>query len=266
MLGSNCLENKVFISVVSHGHGEMIEELDCLKKLSNFFQVVIKNNRKDDALLSYVREESIVVLDEDYYQGFGYNNNVVYNYCSENLGMKSDDYFIILNPDLIVSAETVMELINNMTINSSQAATINLYKDDTLEVYDESVRHFPKFGDFLSSLFLGKNNTKIKKAMIHVPTAVDWCAGSFMAFKAETFKKIHGFDIGYFMYCEDIDLCYRLMKSNYKIVFYPSLIGVHKAQHKNRAIFSRHFLWHVKSAFRFLLVKNNLVTNRTNIY
>lgn len=259
-------EKKVFIAVVSHGHGVMIEELDCLSKLSKFFQVVVKNNKEDKVLLNYIHDQSIIILNEDYYQGFGYNNNVVYNYCQKKLGMKSDDYFIILNPDLSVSVDTIMELISNMVNNSIQVATINLYKDDDLVIYDESVRHFPKFSDFMSSLFLGKNNTKIKKSMIQVPTAVDWCAGSFMAFKTETFKKVNGFDIGYYMYCEDIDLCYRLMKKNYKIIFYPDLIGIHKAQHRNRAIFSRHFLWHVKSAFRFLMVKNNLVANRTNIY
>ncbi|EFB2411202.1 glycosyltransferase family 2 protein, partial [Escherichia coli] len=35
---------KIYISIVSHNHGELIKNLDCIKNLSQEFIVVIKNN------------------------------------------------------------------------------------------------------------------------------------------------------------------------------------------------------------------------------
>lgn len=256
---------KVFISIVSHGHGQMIRELNCIDSLSKKYNVIIKNNCKDDLLIEYKTEHSLLIIDQDYYQGFGYNNNVVYNYCIQNLGMQSEDYFIVLNPDLAVSVDTIEKLICRMKNDAVMVATINLFKDELLTDYDNSVRNFPRLSDFFSSLILGRNNTKLDKASIKKPIKIDWCAGSFIAFSCSAFKSIRGFDTGYFMYCEDIDLCYRLMAKDYNIIYYPDLIAIHKAQHRNRSILSKHFLWHVKSAIRFILAKHNLIKNKSNI-
>ncbi len=38
---------------------------------------------------------------------------------------------------------------------------------------------------------------------------MEWVAGSFIAFKSSSYRKVQGFDENYFMYCEDIDICYR---------------------------------------------------------
>ncbi|EFN9016669.1 glycosyltransferase family 2 protein, partial [Escherichia coli] len=33
----------------------------------------------------------------------------------------------------------------------------------------------------------------------------------------------------------------------------------------NRSFFSKHFIWHVKSVFRFMFAKNGLIRNKSNI-
>ena len=54
--------------------------------------------------------------------------------------------------------------------------------------------------------------------------AVDWAAGSFLLFKASLFRKLGGFDPGYFMYCEDIDICWRAQKLfNQQLLFNPNI-------------------------------------------
>jgi GT2 family glycosyltransferase len=56
---------------------------------------------------------------------------------------------------------------------------------------------------------------------------VDAVAGAFMLIKKDIYDKINGFDEDYFMYGEDLDLCFRIKKLGYKIYYYPETSIVH---------------------------------------
>ncbi|EBA4721521.1 glycosyltransferase family 2 protein, partial [Salmonella enterica] len=86
-----------------------------------------------------------------------------------------------------------------------------------------------------------------------------------LIFKAEFFSKLNGFNEKYFMYCEDIDICWRANKIyNTSVLYLPQYVGVHLAQFNNRKILSRHFLWHIKSIILFLMYKNGFLTINKN--
>ncbi|TYK64724.1 glycosyltransferase family 2 protein [Colwellia echini] len=245
----------IFISVVSHLHGELIEQLGCLAKLAERFKVVVKVNSEETYLLSYLKLHNINVIDTSYGLGFGHNNNIIYNYCEDKLGMNSNDYFIVFNPDVYVESEALAELVNKMFENNCQLAGANLFKNKELTIPDNSIRHFPTFLQFFKS-FLGLgNSTIIDKSKVLKPIEVDWASGSFLAFKASHYRLLGGFDQGYFMYCEDIDICFRSNKIGIPLTFYPDIKMLHLAKHANRALFSKHFYWHLCSVGRFLLTK-----------
>ncbi|EGR3506856.1 glycosyl transferase family 2, partial [Vibrio parahaemolyticus] len=75
----------------------------------------------------------------------------------------------------------------------------------------------------------------------------------FIAIKAIHYKKLNGFDENYFMYCEDIDLCYRSKQEGESVLYLPNISAIHFAAHNNRKLLSKHFYWHLKSVFRFLI-------------
>ena len=250
---------KVFISVVSHGHEKLILGLNCLEKLSqnDQFEVVIKNNTplKSDALNDLASKNNIHLLDESYGLGFGENNNYVFNWCCENLNLKSTDWFLVLNPDVLVDSASIVELVQAAQQSNIELATINLYKDHEHTVYDNCVRKFPTLVDFMSAYVgLGKK-TSLEKKKILKKQRVDWAAGSFLLFKSSLYHDLAGFDPNYFMYCEDIDICWRAQQLEGKsLVFYPEIKAIHFAEHANRTLFSKHFIWHVKSMIRYLLI------------
>ena len=255
----------IFISVVSHGHGKLIKKLACLSKLAEKYIVVVKINRKEQELVPYLEENNIKYIDEHYGIGFGHNNNVVYTYCKDHLSMKDDDYFLVFNPDVIADENSIDKLIKLMLIDNTQVAGVNLFKDDNYSIPDNSIRNFPSLTQFVKS-FLGMgNSTIINKELVKSPQKVDWAAGSFLAFKASHYFRLKGFDEGYFMYCEDIDICYRSKILGEPLTFYPQIKILHLAEHANRSIFSKHFIWHVKSVARFLLSKQGLTTTKSSI-
>ena len=244
--------SKIFISIVSHGHDDMIRESGILEQVKNYKDVflVVKNN-KIHSSLNENDSECIYFINEHFNRGFGDNNNIVFNFCKKDLNMKEEDYFIVLNPDVLIDLNKVIKLCDSMRQNNEKAATINLYKDDLKTVYDNSIRHFPKFKDFFLSYLGFKNKTIIEKSAINNKCIVDWAAGSFLAFRADHYARLGGFDESFFMYCEDIDICFRSKAEGVALVYYPTISAVHKAQHANRSLFSKHFVWHVKSIIKY---------------
>ncbi|RZR27433.1 glycosyltransferase family 2 protein, partial [Vibrio vulnificus] len=187
------------------------------------------------------------------------NNNRVFDYIRNKYECKDDDFFIVLNPDVDLKVDSVLNLIFDMKNDKSHMAGINLYKDKEFNEYDNSVRRFPGFLDFFSSILGFGNKTIIDKREIDSPKIVDWVAGSFIAFTCKHFNALRGFDEHYFMYCEDIDICFRSYLIGVPVIYYPHVKAIHLAQHANRSIFSKHFRWHVESATRFLFKKYKMM-------
>lgn len=56
---------------------------------------------------------------------------------------------------------------------------------------------------------------------------VDWIFGAFLLFRRHVLEEVGGFDEDYFMYGEDMDLCYRVRQRGYDVVYYPAAAIVH---------------------------------------
>jgi N-acetylglucosaminyl-diphospho-decaprenol L-rhamnosyltransferase len=56
---------------------------------------------------------------------------------------------------------------------------------------------------------------------------VDWVMGAFMVGRREVLATMGGFDEDYFLYAEDMDLCYRLRQRGYTVLFCPEVTVTH---------------------------------------
>jgi N-acetylglucosaminyl-diphospho-decaprenol L-rhamnosyltransferase len=59
------------------------------------------------------------------------------------------------------------------------------------------------------------------------PRQVDWLPGTAMLFRREWFLEIGGFDPGFFMYCEDVDLSRRARAREWTLAVAPDAVFVH---------------------------------------
>jgi GT2 family glycosyltransferase len=57
---------------------------------------------------------------------------------------------------------------------------------------------------------------------------VDWVSGSALMIRQKTVDEIGPLDGGFFMYCEDVDWCYRAKEAGWHVVYYPLVRVVHK--------------------------------------
>jgi len=79
-----------------------------------------------------------------------------------------------------------------------------------------------------------------------------WLSGACVLVRRTAFTELGGFDTGFFMYFEDVDLGYRLGKLGYRNVYEPSAQVVHTGAHSTTSDSARMAQAHHDSARRFL--------------
>lgn len=85
-----------------------------------------------------------------------------------------------------------------------------------------------------------------------VPREVDWLSGACLMVPMERFRSIGGFDEGYFMYFEDVDLGDRLRATGAHNVYVPGARVMHIGAHSTGSVSSRMLTEHHASAYRYL--------------
>jgi N-acetylglucosaminyl-diphospho-decaprenol L-rhamnosyltransferase len=244
----------VYISIVSHGNDEDIIKNSNLRKISSLdnVTVIIRDNLSSDKLKKYCENTCFQYNCSDAVLGFGANNNINFEVASK-LGMDKTDWFVLFNPDLDISAAMINKLSDTIGNSSCQLFAINLFFDANFSQMEYSLRKFPTFISFLNVL-KGKSFTEAyNKSTLTDGSVVDWAAGSFLVFKSELFERLNGFDEDYFMYFEDVDICYRANKTyNQHVIYLSEIKAVHEGGYQNRKLFSRHFRWYFYSLWRFL--------------
>jgi len=82
-----------------------------------------------------------------------------------------------------------------------------------------------------------------------------WLSGSCVLVRRSAFDAVGGFDTGFFMYFEDVDLGYRLGKAGYRNVYQPAATVTHTGAHSTRTNQAAMVAAHHDSARRFLRKK-----------
>ncbi len=85
------------------------------------------------------------------------------------------------------------------------------------------------------------------------PVAADWMLGGFLMLRREMLAELGGFDEGFRLYGEDIDLAYRAMQAGWERWYVPQAVvrHEHKAETDKRWL-TRRTLWHWAGVLRFV--------------
>lgn len=249
---------KVSVVVVSYNVRGFLENL--LGSLSRSLigvesEIIVVDNSSDDDTVEFVRKDfpEVKLIENRANVGFGKANN-------QGVRIASGEFLLVINPDAIVQEDTVKEMIHFMETHADAGAASCkvLNADGTLQ---KSCRRgfptpwvaFTKISG-LSSLFprsksFGRYNlTYLNPGEVH---EVDAIGGSFMFIPRKVFLDVGGFDEDYFMYGEDIDLCYKIKQAGYKVYYTPQTTVVHfKGESTRRSTINQTYeFYHAMNVF-----------------
>lgn len=248
----------IHVAIVSHGHEDLLiaSRLGGLGNGNDRLKIWIKDNKPSTRLKQYCQQQGVSYTDEQPGLGFGHNNNFLFKLIQNSIGFLPGDMFVVMNPDITIAPASIMELVEQMQLEQCQIATLNLYRDQALSESDANIRRFPDLRSLAWMSVMRSVSEPYDKNEMREACHVDWASGAFLAFDAAHYAALEGFDERYFMYFEDVDICYRSHRVLGKGVrYYPALKATHLAAHKNRNLISRHAFWFFRSFLKFLSLR-----------
>jgi GT2 family glycosyltransferase len=192
--------------------------------------IVVDNHSLLDDSVAMVRRDfpQIALIETGKNLGFSAGNNAGWRVARGR-------YVLFLNPDTVVHEGAFDYLIDWMDehpeVGASGPKLLNT--DGSLQA---SCRAFPSFGAGLfRNTLLGRlfpNNPWSRGYLMQdfqhsKEQRVDWLSGSALLVRREALEQIGGWDESYFMYCEDVDLCYRLKTKGWPRYYVPGATITH---------------------------------------
>ncbi len=222
------------IIIVNYNVKEFLQNLltSLFKAVTNISsEIIVVDNGSDDGSVELLREKfpQVTLIANNENLGFSKANNLA-------LKIAKGKFLLLLNPDTIVQEDTFEKLIK--FFNDHQDAGMTgckiLNPDGTLQLACR--RSFPgPWTSFCkvsglsalfpnSKLFARYNLTFMDENQSY---EVDAVSGSFMMVRREVFEKIGGLDEQFFMYGEDLDWCYRVQKTGWKVYYVHETTIIH---------------------------------------
>jgi GT2 family glycosyltransferase len=215
--------------------------------------LILIDNSPTDEIKRWITDSRIVYIHNPSNPGFGAAHNIAINSAKK---LRSR-YHLVLNPDVHFKSGTLEKIVEFMDLNSQVGNLMPkvFYPNGSIQYlckllpnpYDWIGRRFnpikkvvDRRNNFFELRFSGYDK------IMEVP----YLSGCFMFLNMEVIEKVGVFDENMFMYCEDTDLCRRIISKGYKCIYFPEadiFHGFEKGSYK-----SFNLTWiHIKSSIYY---------------
>ncbi|GAB3007885.1 hypothetical protein GCM10027051_05040 [Niabella terrae] len=168
--------------------------------------------------------------------------------CNQGLALARGRYILFLNPDTVLQPDSLRHSLQHLQADANIGALGVRMLDGKGRYLKESKRGNP---DALTAAYklcgltalFPRSPVWARYYLGHLPEAgvheVEVLCGAFMLMPRDLLLELQGFDESFFMYGEDIDLCYRVKQAGYKILYCGDTTILHyKGESTNKASFS----------------------------
>ncbi len=223
----------VSIVILSYNTSELLKK--CLESiylhLRGNFEVIVVDNASKDESVKMVKDtfKKVRLIENPHNSGFAGG-------CNLGAASAKGEHILFLNSDAEVKDDPLPILLQTFNDHDNVAVVGGI-----LENYNGSLQR--SFGDFytipniITLLFVGESG-ELKKYTDEKEMETDWVSGGFMMTDSAHFRSVKGFNESYFMYIEDMDLCYRLRKNGLKVFVNPDARIKHLGQGSSNKAFA----------------------------
>ncbi len=256
---------EVSIIIVSFNTRDVLRE--CLQSVAQESvglrtEVLLVDNHSSDGSPEMVEREfpHVTLIRSDINLGFGAANNVA-------LAKARGRYFVLLNSDAFFAPGALRRAIEHMDQTPQcgiggarlvgrdgapqpSARMFHSLAKDMLVLTGLSDR-YPK-----SRIFGSLDRTWADSLQA---ASVDWVPGAFSILRPEAIAKVGVFDPQFFLYYEEVDLCYRMIQAGYTVWYWPDVVVIHLGGESSRQLKTLAFaskaaqvvLWRMRSTLLY---------------
>ncbi len=218
-------------------------------------QIIVVDNDSGDNSIEFLRNRfpDVEYIGNKENLGFGKANN-------QAIKKAVGKYTLIINPDTLVSEDTFEVLTDHMNRNPECGACGCKILNPDGTFAPESRRSVPTIWTSITKV-LGLNSLFPKSKLfgryylgwLHEDEAsqIPVLSGSFMFWRTKLLKELEGFDERFFMYGEDIDLCYRIEETGFYIDYVPETSIIHYKGESTRKSDLRYIRIFNKALYQF---------------
>ncbi|MDH7487168.1 MAG: glycosyltransferase family 2 protein [Anaerolineae bacterium] len=193
-------------------------------------ETIVVDNASSDGSLEMLQAEFpwVRLIANERNVGFTRANN-------QGLALSRGRYVLFLNPDTEIVGDALPTMVRTMEARPTVGALGPQlrYPDGTVQ---SSRRRFPTLTTaFFESTLLAQwwpenpwaRRYRLAERPDDLEQEVDWLVGACLLVRREALEQVGGFDEGFFMYSEEMDLCRRLRAAGWRVVYLPSAQVIH---------------------------------------
>ncbi|MEB2774501.1 glycosyltransferase family 2 protein [Algoriphagus sp. D3-2-R+10] len=215
------------IVILNYNGEEMLNTFLPSVCMYSSYDVWVIDNSSTDGSLNFLEKNYPQIQQIKLEENFGYAGG--YN---KGLAEIEDhyEYFILLNSDVEVTAGWDVNLIAWINAHPDYAALqpkiLSWKEKDTFDYAGAGGGFLDAYG---YPYCRGRiwDSVEIDKGNYNDAIDVDWASGACMVVKSTLFHQLSGFDSDFFAHMEEIDLCWRMRKSGWKIGYQGSVEVYH---------------------------------------
>jgi N-acetylglucosaminyl-diphospho-decaprenol L-rhamnosyltransferase len=221
------VDRRIDVVVVSYNSRDTLRA--CVEPLVGLpgVSVIVVDNASPDRSLEAIADLPVQAIDSGRNGGFAFG-------CNLGMAAGSAPLVLFLNPDARIDAEG----LGRMAAVLEAEPEVAIVGPRLLEDGDRlvpSMRRFQRTGStWAQALFLHRllrhaawANEIVRDMAVYQDVAYpEWLSGACMLGRRAALEPIGGFDEGFFLYCEDMDLCARLRAAGHEIRYEPG-VAVH---------------------------------------
>lgn len=226
---------RVLTVVLSWNSKKYIGEcLDSLKK--NKAEIILVEGGSTDGSLEYLKENypEHKLIQTRKNLGYAGGNNVGLRYALE----QNADFVWVVNPDIVVDSHALEEAMKVMIKDQKTAVVgskvyfapgFEFYKDRyTKSQLGKILWYAGGENDWKNVYAVHYGMNEEDKGQFDVEKEVEFATGSSMLFRCSALRQVGVIDEKYFLYYEENDLCQRLKKAGWKLMYAPKSMVWHK--------------------------------------
>jgi N-acetylglucosaminyl-diphospho-decaprenol L-rhamnosyltransferase len=216
------------VVVVSYNSGEHLRA--CVEGLASApdVHVIVVDNASGDGSLDTVSD--LLVERIAFAENLGFAHG-----CNAGWRSGAAEYVLFLNPDARLDPSD-LDLLAGVLDAHPAVGAVGPRIVDADGTLDYSIRRFPRLSSrYAQALFLHRAHSRaswvdevVRDERVYAQSGpAEWLSGACLLVRRSSLVALAGLDDGFFLYCDDMDLCRRLWDGGARVWFEPSATCAH---------------------------------------